>query len=51
MRWKTWLANLPKLSRLVISRHLKPGHFGEILSSQHHHFADASKWRLGQLHL
>ena len=47
MRWKTWLANLPKLSRLVISRHLKPGNFGEILSSQHHHFADASQVAFG----
>ena len=43
MHWRTWLANLPKLSRVVVSRHFKPGNFGEILSSQLHHFADASQ--------
>ena len=47
MRWKTWLANLPKLSQVVVSRHLKPGNFGEILSSQLHHFADASQVAFG----
>ena len=47
MHWKTWLANLPKLSPVVVSRHLKPGNLGEILSSQLHHFADASQVAFG----
>ena len=47
MRWKTWLANLPKLSPVVVSRHLKPGNFGEVLSSQLHHFADVSQVAFG----
>ena len=47
MRWKTWLANLPKLSQVIVSRHPKPGNFGEILSSQPHHFADASQVAFG----
>ena len=47
MCWKTWLANLPKLSQVVVSRHLKPGNFRELLSSQLHHFADASQVAFG----
>ena len=47
MHWRTWLAILPKLSRVVVSRHFKPGNFGEILSSQLHHSADASQVAFG----
>lgn len=49
MRWKTWLENMPKLSQVVVSRHLKPGNFGEILSSQPHHFSDASQVAFGAI--
>ena len=46
-RWKNWLAMLPKLKEFVIDRCLKPASFGDVVSSQIHHFADASQQGYG----
>jgi hypothetical protein len=46
-RWKTWLKDLPKLEQLDIDRCFKPKGFGEVISSQLHHFADASQQGYG----
>ena len=46
-RWKTWLNQLPKLEELAINRCFKPENFGEITSSQLHHFSDASQQGYG----
>jgi hypothetical protein len=46
-RWKNWLAMLPKLEEFVIDRCLKPASFGDVVSSQIHHFADASQQGYG----
>ena len=40
--WKGWLEDLPKLEALEVKRSLKPEGFGQIVSSQLHHFSDAS---------
>ena len=42
-RWENWLLDLPKLSSFSISRCLMPAEFGQIASSQLHHFSDASE--------
>ena len=42
-RWKTWLLELPKLEQLKIDRCYKPVNFGELVSSELHHFSDASQ--------
>ena len=47
MRWQRWLTDLPKLSQLAIERCLKPANFGRIVSSQLHHFSDASEIGFG----
>ena len=41
-RWHVWLANLPKLSGFSVNRCIKPKNFSDIMTSQLHHFADAS---------
>ena len=46
-RWKPWLQELPKLEQLEIDRYFKSADFGEISSSQLHHFSDASQKRYG----
>ena len=47
MRWQRWLTDLPKLSQLAIECCLKPANFGRIVSSQLHHFSDASEIGFG----
>jgi len=46
-RWKSWLQDLPKLEGLNIRRCFKPEGFGEVKSSQLHHFSDASQQGYG----
>ena len=46
-RWRNWLSELPKLEDLKVNRCFKPTHFGEVASSQLHHFADASQYAYG----
>ena len=46
-RWKGWLADLPKLSEVVVTRCYKPPTFGEINQIQLHHFSDASQYGYG----
>ena len=41
--WENWLPDLPKLSSFSISRCLMPTEFGQVASSQLHHFSDASE--------
>lgn len=41
-RWHVWLADLPKLSCFSVNRCIKPKNFSDIMTSQLHHFADAS---------
>ena len=42
-RWENWLLDLPKLSSFSISSCLMPAEFGQVASSQLHHFSDASE--------
>ena len=44
---RNWLEDLPKLETLSVERCFKPSIFGEISSSQLHHFADASQHAYG----
>ena len=46
-RWQCWLQDLPRLEGLAIDRCFKPKDFGEIASSQLHHFSDASQQGYG----
>ena len=41
--------DLPKLSQFTIKRCLKPANFGRIVSSQLHHFSDASEIGFGSV--
>ena len=41
--------DLPKLSQFTIERCLKPANFGNIVSSQLHHFSDASEIGFGSV--
>jgi hypothetical protein len=41
-RWIQWLAGLPKLEDVSVSRCLKPSDFGNPVGIQLHHFSDAS---------
>ena len=47
--WKNWLADLPKLSAFTVSYCLKPAGFGQVRSSQLHHFSDASEAAYGSV--
>ena len=49
VRWQRWLTDLPKLSQFAIERCLKPANFGRIVSSQLHHFSDASEIGFGSV--
>jgi len=42
-RWENWLLDLPKLSLFAVNRCLKTADFGQVKSSQLHHFSDASE--------
>lgn len=46
-RWKDWLADLPRLSQIVVSKCFKPLGFGDVLRVQLHHFSDASRGAYG----
>ena len=46
-RWKSWLEELPRLKQFSIDRCFKPPSFGDIISSQLHHFSDASQVAYG----
>ncbi|KAL4009002.1 hypothetical protein ACER0C_002854 [Sarotherodon galilaeus] len=41
--WKTWVEELHLLNNISIGRCLKPPDFGETITAQLHHFADASE--------
>ncbi|XP_074624370.1 uncharacterized protein LOC141882312 [Acropora palmata] len=43
LRWENWLLDLRKLSSFCISRCLMPEEFGQVASSQLHHFPDGSE--------
>ncbi|XP_064650125.1 uncharacterized protein LOC135501515 [Lineus longissimus] len=42
-KWQIWIQDLPKLENHVVQRCMKPLDFGDVSSSQLHHFADASE--------
>ena len=48
-RWENWLLDLPKLSLFAVNRCLKTADFGQVKSSQLHHFSDASEVACGSL--
>ncbi|XP_015750134.1 PREDICTED: uncharacterized protein LOC107329984 [Acropora digitifera] len=48
-RWENWLLDLPKLSSFSISCCLMPAEFGQVASSQLHHFSDASEVGYGSV--
>ena len=48
-RWQRWLTDLPKLSQFTIQRCLKPANFGNIVTSQLHHFSDTSEIGFGSV--
>ena len=43
VRWKNWQEEVVKVEQLRVPRCFKPSNFGEITSSQLHHFSDASQ--------
>lgn len=43
-RWRNWLNELHRLEDLKVNHCFKPINFGEVASSQLHHFADASQY-------
>ena len=45
--WQNWLSDLSKLETLRMEHCLKPASFGEITSSQIHHFSDACQFAFG----
>ena len=44
-----WLSDVPKLSQFMIDRCFKSADFMEIVSSQLHHFSDASEIGCGSV--
>ncbi|XP_068734645.1 uncharacterized protein [Montipora capricornis] len=47
--WEKWLADVPKLSSFSICRSVLPEAFGPVVSSQLHHFSDASEAAYGSI--
>ena len=45
--WQAWLQELTKLEQVAIDRCFKPPNFGEVSSTQLHHFSDASQQGYG----
>ena len=41
--WEAWLSELPKLENLRIQRCFQPPDFGKVVSTELHHFSDASQ--------
>ena len=48
-RWEKWLLDLPRLSDFAVNRCVKPANFGDIISSQLHHFSDAAETGYGSV--
>ena len=46
-RWRAWVDDLPKISRIAIERCVKPVESSDITSCQIHHFCDASQVAYG----
>ena len=46
-RWQAWLQELPRLEQVAIDRCFKPRNFGEVSSTQLHHFSDPSQQGYG----
>ena len=46
-RWQAWLADLPKLSQLSVNRCVKGAHLGKVVTTEIHHFCDASQYAYG----
>ena len=46
-RWQAWLADLPKLSQLSVNRCVKGADLGEVVTTEIHHFCDASQCAYG----
>ena len=42
-RWEAWLSELPNLENLRIQRCFQPPNFGKVVSTELHHFSDASQ--------
>ena len=47
--WMAWLATLGNVNDLSVNRCVVPEKFGEVVSSQVHHFADASEVAYGSV--
>lgn len=41
-KWQQWLADLKDISKVQVSRHIKPHDFGKVKAAELHHFSDAS---------
>lgn len=48
MKWEKWKRDLLNLESLTINRSLKPADFGEVKTTELHHFSDASSTGYGQ---
>ena len=46
--WEKWVSDLPNIAAIRIPRCLKPSLFGEVKSTQLHHFSDTSTLGFGQ---
>ena len=42
-QWQQWLSDLPKIEALSVKRCYKPAGFGEVKTTEIHHFSDASE--------
>ena len=49
--WRNWLEDLPKLETLKVECCCKPNNFGEVASSQLHHFVQGAYGAITYLHL
>ena len=49
IRWETWKAQVPFLSNFSVDRCVKPKDFGKVVTSEVHHFSDASTNGYGQV--
>lgn len=47
--WQAWLQELTKLEQVASDRCFKPPNFGEVSSTQLHHFSDASQQGYGSV--
>ena len=51
LHWQRWLADVPKLSEFTVHRCFIPANFGDISSSQLHHFPIPRKLHLDQFRI